>query len=126
MKDDLAFVYVRLARTFPDLGAGLMQDTLHELQAIGRSLSRISLRFCEEDMPSEVEARVEKRQARLRLEAWDLGQKLHCDVYFQTDPRGGPIYLIPALDHETCMSGIDWIQRKHASDYNQVGIYLPC
>ena len=88
----VADVYRRLGDSPPDSYAVIRG--VPELERIGRSLRRIYERQCSGEMSKATAARVRAREVRLGWRALILAINLGADLYLQTDPRGGTVYLI--------------------------------
>jgi hypothetical protein len=100
---------------------GLNDYQISRLQEIARSLSRISERWCNEEMTDTTTARLEARESRLEAEATTIAAAVGLLVYVQGDPRGWPLYLYKEThprfhepDHEGKYLPI-------ASVYNMIG-----
>lgn len=87
-RETLARVSALLARRSTNM---FRLDDASRLCSISRSLSRISERRCNEDVGDTLD----KREARLEAEARDLAGMYGLRVYFQGDPCGAALYLIP-------------------------------
>lgn len=68
------------------------------LKRVAGALHRIAERYCTEDMPDAVLARVERREASLEAEARETAARHGLNVYLQGDPRGWPLYLWAQAD----------------------------
>lgn len=68
-----------------------LDQRLGELRKISRSLHRLSECSCNYGLTD----RQEKRKERLEKKAVELGKELGFKVYFQGDPRGCALYLVP-------------------------------
>jgi hypothetical protein len=62
-----------------------------DLAALARKLHRISERKCCEDVGESLDA----REARAEAKAREIAARYNLRTYFQGDPRGCPLYLIP-------------------------------
>jgi len=65
---------------------------LGELRKISRSLHRLSENDCNYGLTD----RQEKREQKLEKRAAELAVELGFQAYFQGDPRGCALYLVPA------------------------------
>lgn len=77
---------------------GISGDDIERLQLIARMLNNIGERQCNQEMTRETEARLERRESRLLERAKGIATLYGMAVYYQTDPRGWPLYLYRADD----------------------------
>lgn len=65
-----------------------------ELISISRKLSRVGEADCNGEPGEEHRA---KREARLCARAQEIATAAGCRFYYQTDPRGAAVYILPGL-----------------------------
>lgn len=94
-------------RRFPDADPHHLD--LNELGKVATSLHRLAEHECNYGLTP----RQDKRQDALSDRARELANKMGLAIYIQGDPRGCPLYLIPADG------------QHHESDYNSVGVAVP-
>jgi hypothetical protein len=90
--------------------AGMVADVLSYLRPRARALHRLNEARCN----GKLTHLQELREKRLERECGAEASRIELDCYFQGDPRGWPLYLVPK----------DWAQEKRESEYNR-GLAVP-
>ena len=105
---------LRDCRHGPELSFNQTARDAMELHRLAGTLHRISEMQCSVEMDAATTARVNKREARAEARIRELATAYNCRAYFQGDPRGCPVYLIPAEAGPEADDHADYDRRGHA------------